>query len=34
MSGYEAVFFGIPGCGAAVLQMELVEYVMDVILDG
>lgn len=34
MSGYEAVFLGIPGGGAAVLQMEFIEYVMDVVLDG
>lgn len=34
VSGDEAVFFGIPGGRAAVLQMEFVEYVMDVVLDG
>ncbi len=34
MSGYETVFFGIPGGGAAILQMEFIEDVMDVILHG
>lgn len=33
MSCDEAVFLGIPGGGPAILQMELIEYVMHVILD-